>query len=216
MGFRNFGAIAALVAGCSGGDPGEVNIVPRTHSGTPPGLTAASGDASVGDADHTNDGGSVAPDGGGGGADSTVGPTNAFTGAAAYASLPNGDLAANHHTVAGQGFTNPAGKDCFTCHKSGGAGPQFVLGGTVFSSAAGTTGASDVEVRILSATGVQEASVHSDTDGNFWLSAAVAVSAGSKVGVRNATTTLMNGTIGDGSCASTLCHGGPQGPVHIP
>src|SRR4051812_34282747 len=107
-----FCAIAAVVAACSGGDPGAVNIVPRDHSAKAPTspVTPVNGDAGGTNLPKNAPIASGPPPDAGG-----TGPPP-FKGPPPYAPTPVGARAANPHTQAPQGFTNPAGRDCFTCH----------------------------------------------------------------------------------------------------
>ena len=161
--------------------------------------------------------------GSGGGADAGAsdagGPVTAFSSAGPYASSPvqAGDNAATKHTVAAQGFTNPAGRDCMTCHSAAGPATQFAFAGTAYTSAAGTTPAADVEVRVVDSAGKEQGSAHSDSDGNFWVPSTTALPSTAITGARNATTTVK--MISNATAPCNTCHaaGGAAGSViHVP
>jgi mono/diheme cytochrome c family protein len=132
--------------------------------------------------------------------------TNAFTGAAAFTSKIGQSARKDDHPWANG---NPKGQDCSNCH-------NFFAGGTVFTTAAGTTPAAGVEVRIRDAAG-NAVSAWTDQDGNFYIKKSGGVALPALVGARNATTNaLMGATISDGGCASASCHvAGKAGPVHM-
>ena len=88
-------------------------------------------------------------------------PQNAFTGATAYKSDPPTITANAQH-----GGTIVTGKPCLACH-DGTTCVKFDFAGTVWQAPALTTGAPDVEVRIIDANNLAH-DVHSDGDGNFW------------------------------------------------
>lgn len=145
---------------------------------------------------------------------------NAFSGdTTPWASNKPATTAATFHTQNNVGITPGKNQDCLSCHKMGGAGPQFLFAGTIFQDMNGTTPASDVEVRVLGADN-KGYSAHSDTDGNFWYlpgqNEAVAYPA--YHGARNASTTvLMSETATASSCNASGCHDGTtQAYLHIP
>jgi hypothetical protein len=141
-----------------------------------------------------------------------VAPKTAFTDVAAYALVTPPDESSNHHL----GDSN-AGKDCLSCHTGEGA-PQFVVGGTVLATKTGNDdidGVAGVQVRVVSATGEEIALVGTDSSGNFWLEGDLVLPAGSRVGVRSASSTkTMSGTVGNGSCNQSGCHVSPQ-PIFL-
>lgn len=89
----------------------------------------------------------------------------------------------------------------------------------MYTSAAGTTPAAQVEVRLRSAAGVA-VSTHTDANGNFFVRAADAATLTfpANAGARNAGATRpMSATIADGACNSGGCHGGAAtGVIHVP
>jgi hypothetical protein len=227
LGLGLIGSVIALA--CSAPDPGVDPLGdPRNASLGTPKTTPTTGGKNSGspkdaggapptttdDAGNTNPG----PVDAGAAADAATGPVNAFTNDGTYASAPNADKAALHHTVAVQGFTNPAGKDCMTCHGGAGPGVQFAFGGTVFTTAAGTTPAADVEVRVVDPKGAEQGSVHSDTDGNFWVVSNTKLPTGALAGARNGAKTQLMISNPSGGCSSTACHavGSAIGAVHVP
>jgi hypothetical protein len=151
---------------------------------------------------------------GGGDAGSFVDP---FAGAPAYSPQTGGD-------------SHNAGKSCLQsgCHASGGEGPSFLIGGTVYKDYAGTVPAPGVEVRIVDSAG-NAASTYSGPEGNFSIGAgASGISFPANVGARDGTTVrpmVTTLTSGMGSCGQSTCHvpgGGPTTntgnyyPIHVP
>jgi hypothetical protein len=182
-------------------DDSPSQTLPARDSGTAPGITT--------------DGGTTASDGN---ADSGVPPAaNAFTGAPAYVATSGGSTSKGAHGNGG----NPAKRDCMTsdCHGSGGPGPRFAAGGTIYTSAAATTPAAQVEVRFVDADGTA-VSKYTNATGNFYLRATDAANLAFplKVAVRDAKTTQpMVATIANGACSSAACHGAAAtGVVHVP
>lgn len=149
--------------------------------------------------------------------DASAPPVTAFTGAAAYVATNGPSTQKGAHPNGG----NPAKVDCLTsnCHGAGGSGPRFAAGGTVFTSAAATTPAAQVEVRLRDAAG-NAVSAYTDANGNFFVRAAAAAALVFPVqtGARNAAATrAMSATIANGACNSAACHGSAAtGFVHVP
>jgi hypothetical protein len=108
------------------------------------------------------------------------------------------------------GVGGPQNFNCNGCH-------NWLIGGTVWKDAAGTTPASSVEVRVLDGAG-HAASAYTDQDGNFYLPAGTGgVTLPAHVGVRDAANVkTMSAQIAAGSCAASACHvAGKQGPIHL-
>ena len=123
-------------------------------------------------------------------------PQNAFTGAAAYTSKPPTIRANTQHA------TGPVtGKPCLGCH-DGKTCTKFDFAGTVWQAPALTTGAPDVEVRIIDANNYAY-DVHSDADGNFWHRATTDLALPAFSGVRTSTWKAI-GTLNGASC--NTCH----------
>jgi hypothetical protein len=124
-----------------------------------------------------------------------------------------------YHQGAGQPQQTP-GLDCMqTCHIAGGAGGAFVMAGWVATTAGGTTGAADVEVRAYASGTAAGASAHTDANGFFWLlpPATGAPTGSFNGGARNGTTTqLMPNAQTNYDCNNSGCHGGTAGPIHLP
>jgi hypothetical protein len=141
----------------------------------------------------------------------------AFTGATAYVATTGPSTIKGAHPNGG----NPAKVDCLSsgCHGAGGAGPRFAAGGSVFTSAAATTPASQVEVRLRDGAG-RAVSAYTDANGNFFVRAADAAALVFPVqaGARNAATTrTMDATLANGACNSAGCHGNAAtGFIHVP
>jgi hypothetical protein len=144
-------------------------------------------------------------------------PANAFTGDNAYVATtgPSAENAA-HNFPANNPTTNPAGQVCLSCHGAAGPGKAFLLGGTVWTTAAANAAAPQVEVRVRddNANGFP---AYTDGDGNFFVLVGDggAFSPPAHPGLRNATTTdLMTGAIDNGDC--NACHrAGGQTPLHL-
>jgi len=121
-------------------------------------------------------------------------------------------------TRAGRNSHN-AGKDCMSCHKSGGGeAPRFALGGTLYDGMGKAVGGA--EVRLVDATG-KASSVYTGTNGTFYLNGA-GFAGPAFVGVRNATSTQDMFTAlqssNGGACSSCHCTG-PQctvSAIHLP
>jgi hypothetical protein len=145
-------------------------------------------------------------------------PINAFTGDTtgyvATAGTPTDNAA--HNFPGNTPVTNPAGQPCLTCHIAGGAGVPFMFAGTVWTTAAATAPAAEVEVRLRDNAGIGT-STYTDAFGNYFvlLGAAATFSPPAHPGIRTATTTdLMTGAIDNGNCND--CHrAGGQTPIHL-
>lgn len=124
-------------------------------------------------------------------------PSNAFTGAGPYASDPP-SLRANDQHAGGAIVT---GQPCLQCH-DGTTCVKFDFAGTIWQYPALTTGAADVQIRIIDANDVAY-SVHSDVDGNFWHRADSDLALPAYSGVRVADWQAL-GTLNGVSC--NTCH----------
>jgi len=206
--------VCFLALGCSAPDPGVEGLTRGEFSegglsgdGSTPAGDAS--DATVGtDATNTDSGG-----------DATA-SENAFTGdTSAYAANPPATSAATFHQQNNVGVTPGKNQDCLSCHKMGGAGPQFLFAGTIFQDMQGNTPAADIEVRVTGSDN-KGYSAYSDTDGNFWYmpQANQAIAYPAYDGARNANTTvLMTQTATASSCNASGCHDGTtQAYLHIP
>lgn len=224
--------LSLVAAACSAGSESELlggAAARRNHpvgegTATDTSATEATTDAStdldgdVPESTSATDGGADADAAGDAAAkDASAPPPTAFTGAAAYAATNGPSTLKGEHPNGG----NPAKVDCLTsnCHGAGGSGPRFAAGGTVFTSAAGTTPAAQVEVRLRDAAG-NAVSAYTDASGNFFVRAAAAAALTFPVqtGARNtATTRAMSATIANGACNSAACHGSAAtGFIHVP
>jgi hypothetical protein len=119
--------------------------------------------------------------------------------------------------------------DCMTatsCHGAGGAGGPFLAAGFVATTAGGTTGAPDVEVRVYAngATSTPGYSVHTDSAGYFWIQQPAGTLGPFNAGVRAGPAGTMpmimpaqQGAATDATldCQTTTCHGGATGVIHI-
>lgn len=226
-------ALSLVAAACSAGSGSELlggGPIRRNHpvgegTGTDTSGTEPTGDAStdldadVAETPAAEAGTDAAADAADGGAKDagSVTPATAFTGAGAYVATTGPSTIKGAHPNGG----NPAKVDCLSsgCHGAGGAGPRFAAGGTVFTSAAGTTPAAQVEVRLRDGAG-KAVSAYTDTNGNFFVRAADAAALVFPVqaGARNtASTRAMSASIANGACNSAACHGGAAtGVIHVP
>jgi hypothetical protein len=132
-------------------------------------------------------------------------PSSVFDGAPAFAAR-TGPSAHN------------AGKDCMSCHRTGGGdAPRFSFGGTLYDgSGKAVAGA---EVRVVDTSG-KGTSVYTSNTGTFYSGAAFAAPA--HVGVRTAKASAdmlsaLQATNG-GACSSCHCTGGSctVTPIHLP
>jgi len=207
-------SVCLLAVGCSYADPGVEGLTRGEFA-----------------ADASHDVGVIAvdsgpkPDGGGsdGGSDDapadTGGTTTAFTGDQPYSSNKPATSAVTYHNNNNVGVTPGPGQDCLSCHKMGGAGPEFLFAGTLCADQNCNTRAVDKEVRVRGNDGKAYAA-HSDDDGNFWYlpgtgeSLAFPAMSGARDGTNTA---LMVGTITAASCNTGGCHdGSTQAYVHLP
>ncbi len=69
-------------------------------------------------------------------------------------------------SVTDNGHHNP-GQPCMQCHKSGGSGPQFTLGGTLYDGLNSSNAVNGATLRIIDANGT-ELALHSTLNGNFY------------------------------------------------
>lgn len=197
-----------LTLSCNAPDPGEITFSERQSSTPAP----PSGSSSSGN----DGGGSSSGDGGG----SSGGPVTAFSNAPAYAAPQPGASSANPNHLDG----NP-GVNCMDCHKAGGtaANEPWGIAGTIYAAPTGAAIVAQAEVRLVDSTGKQLASVYTDPVGNFWSDPITGgIPAGSKVGVRNGTSTKLMGTPLngdlDGACQRAGCHAtgaGAQGKMFL-
>jgi hypothetical protein len=126
---------------------------------------------------------------------------NPFAGAPAYVNTLGPSARKTQHPFTND---NPAGRACFNCHGNG--APDMAFGGTVYTTAAGTTGAARVEVRVKDKDG-KALSAWSDADGNFYflLNPNGDLFLPGHAGIRNAKgTKLMSDTVAEGNCNG--CH----------
>lgn len=128
---------------------------------------------------------------------------NPFAGAPAYVNTLGPSARKTSHPFTND---NPAGKACFNCHGDNGAATPMAFGGTVYTSAAGTTPAARVEVRVKDKDG-KAISAWSDADGNFFflVNPNGDLNLPGHAGVRNAKgNKVMSSTISNGNCNG--CH----------
>ncbi|MDB4944118.1 MAG: hypothetical protein JWP97_3652 [Labilithrix sp.] len=207
-GFALFAACVALASASCGG---------ATDSGLVDGTSDASADD--GGSSGASSSGSSGASSSSGGTDAAVDAAPAespFTGAPAYVATTGRSTFQREHPNGG----NPSKRACFDCHGGSGPGPDFFAAGSVFSDAAGTVPAAQVEIRFRDDSG-HALSTYSDKLGNFLITKQSASAAGVTfplhAGARNATTTkLMTEITPKGDCNNAACHGGAQGFIHLP
>lgn len=128
---------------------------------------------------------------------------NPFAGAPAYASTLGPSARKTQHPFTND---NPQGRQCLSCHDGNGNAPAMAFGGTVYTTAAATTGAPRVEVRVKDKDG-KAISASSDADGNFYffVNPNGDLNLPGHAGIRNAKgTKVMSGTVASGNCNG--CH----------
>jgi hypothetical protein len=140
--------------------------------------------------------------------DAATPPVDFFAGAPAYANQAGRSTQVGEHPSGG----TARGSACFSCHGPGGA-PSMVMGGTVYTDAAGTTPAANVQVVLK--VGATFVSANTNAEGNFLVFGA-AFAGTAKVAVRNgASSHAMVGGITKGDCNS--CHDGTAtARIHLP
>ncbi len=209
--------VALGVGGCSAPDPGAVVFTPHgngpTSSGqTPPPNPGASGNPQPsGDAGSPLEGGPIVS----GDAAVDSGTSAIFSGAFSAGNQPQ-TTAAQNHANRGQGVVPSKDVNCMTCHSANGPGHQFMFAGSIYTDVNATTGAANVEVRVVdnAGTGI---STYSDADGNFWLVSNTPVPLPGQSGARDANghTQIMPQALADPGCNS--CHNGTVQPaLHLP
>lgn len=113
--------------------------------------------------------------------------------------------------------THNAGKDCMSCHATGGGeAPRFSFGGTLYDGSGNPVGGA--EVRLVDANG-KATSVYTSTSGTFYSGGAFAAPA--HVGVRDAmheSDMLTALQASNGGCSSCHCTGSActVAPIHLP
>ncbi len=110
-----------------------------------------------------------------------------------------------------------AGQPCQPCHGPGGNAPLWSLGGTLYTSAAGTSPLSGATIRVSDADG-QTLDLVTAANGNFWTSAPVAFPI-TVLATRCPDSVPMIAPVASpGDCNSAGCHsaGAPSGRIHLP
>ncbi|HEY1955111.1 MAG TPA: hypothetical protein VGH28_05850 [Polyangiaceae bacterium] len=200
--------LSFLVVACDATDPGVEGLTRGefTEAGSPIGDGAPpSGDAAKdGASSEAGDGAAV---------------TTAFTGEGAFASNPPTLDSVTQHNNDMVGITPDKTQDCLSCHKMGGAGPEFLFAGSVSSDTAGNNPAAGVEIRVRGSDG-KAFSAYSDAEGNFWYEpkAGESLAFPAQAGVRDGTNTaLQKSTLSASSCNAGGCHDGTtQAYLHLP
>jgi hypothetical protein len=191
--------LVLAAAACGGSDPGggasdaDAGVAtPSTPSGTSP---SGSGSSSGTTADAGADAAPPLPNDPVVPGTHVTNPTDAFSGAPAYASNPPTIRANAQHSAP------VTGKPCLSCH-DGKTCTKFDFGGTIWKYPELTTGAADAEIRIIDANDMAH-SVHADADGNFWHRADGDLALPALSGVRVANWQAI-GTLNGVSC--NQCH----------
>ncbi len=160
--------------------------------------------------------------GGGGDATSTAASTAASV-ASKAASTASKAKSSSGSSTAVLGMSHNAGKDCMSCHKTGGSGASkaiFILAGTVYK----TGGAAQTQATVklfIHDTNTLSISLTTDSLGNFYTTKAVTglfvdggpLVAGVDIAIDGpaASDTTMNGLVTNGSC--NVCHGVSTGKI---
>lgn len=116
------------------------------------------------------------------------------------------------------GGSHNAGLNCISCHNGAGEAPLFTVGGTIYTSSAGTTTDPGITVRIYSgpnSTGTLLLTLVSDASGNIHSSSSINLSGGVYPVVVNKTTgtvTAMPISTTSGGCNASGCHNGTSNP----
>jgi hypothetical protein len=116
------------------------------------------------------------------------------------------------------GNSHNAGRDCMSCHRTGGGeAPRFSLGGTLYDGSGGALGGA--EVRLVDAMG-RATSVYTGTNGTFYANG-TGLAVPARIGVRNASNVKDMITPLDangGACSSCHCTGTgcTATPIHLP
>jgi hypothetical protein len=147
-------------------------------------------------------------------------PPSVFDGKGPYIEGSGGSTLQSEHMKL-FGTMNPFGMDCLSCHLPDATTP-FVFAGSVVG--ADDAAANNVEVLIKNPDNTFLAT-YSDVNGNFFAAmntaGGVVVAANAKVGARNATATQdmpdpLTGPTQAGCNQKGTCHGGTEGPIHVP
>jgi hypothetical protein len=151
----------------------------------------------------------VAPDAG------SVSKLDAFMGAPAYASKSVATSAKQR--MAGTGLS-PTKAPCLGCHNGQSKAPAWFAGGSVFRDLNASQAAPDLEVRIVDMASARVYTAHTDEDGNFFLPRPSEASSGPYlIGVRDGNNARSMPLLQRGlDCNGSACHGGAQGPIHLP
>jgi len=196
---------AAIGLACSAPDPGAV-----TFSTNPAKIKADAG-------------GVIGVGGDGGDSGTGTAPPSAFDGFGPYLSGSGASTDQQQHQNK-FGTMNPNGQDCLSCHGADGGNTIFTMAGTILLPDAGPdAGAANVQIRLVNPDGGGAVGAYTNAEGNFFALASIGnpISPGAIVGARNATATQdmadhLTGP-GAGSCNQKgTCHGGTQGPIHVP
>jgi hypothetical protein len=142
-------------------------------------------------------------------------PPDAFADAAAYASMPVATSAKQRMQKTG---ISPTKSACLGCHNGSSMTPGWLAGGSVFRDLDATRAARDVEVRIVDLSSARSYAAHTDVDGNFYLPKPSQPSTGPYlIGVRDGDVSRTMPLVQRGlDCNGSACHGGAQGPIHLP
>ena len=115
-----------------------------------------------------------------------------------------------------QSNSHNIGRNCMDCHKSGGEGKGwFVVAGTAYTNAAGTSTLANSTVKIYSEKnggGTLLATINGDALGNFFTTENINFGTGVYPSITGTgAEKFMGSSITNGQCSS--CHGGSQGKI---
>lgn len=113
------------------------------------------------------------------------------------------------------GEHNP-GQPCQLCHGAGGDAPRFTLGGTLYTSSAGTAELPGGTIVVIDANDVVHA-LPSAQNGNFWTTEAITFPVKTHASLCPDTRPMIS-PVTDGDCNAGGCHdsAAPSGRIHLP
>ncbi len=113
------------------------------------------------------------------------------------------------------GEHNP-GQPCQLCHGAGGDAPRFTLGGTLYTSSAGTARLPGATIVVIDANNVVH-KLPSAQNGNFWTTEAITFPVTVHASLCPDTRPMIS-PVADGDCNAGGCHdsAAPSGRIHLP
>jgi hypothetical protein len=110
-----------------------------------------------------------------------------------------------------------AGLPCQPCHGPGGGAPRWSLGGTLYTSATGTSPLAGATIRVTDANGLT-LDLASAANGNFWTSTPVVFPITVAATLCPDNVPMISQVAAPGDCNSAGCHSAaaPAGRIHLP